>query len=343
MRVLLFALVLNIPASLCFSTGASNSLISRIKTIIIDHAASTAANSPPHRTSDATTIPIEKVLSTPGNDQILAPLLFYASDFIPRREMCVSAYNNFAQARHGDCIDLFDGYESKLIRCQVFNDGTSINVRWKASWIPAGSTWLYNLADAAGWTVTRKTPDSTTIATFSWRSVFGMFQKAAATGNITLPISSVEGNTVVSIVSNNKSKEEVVVDEAAADDNMANRDCCSIVSVRESIDLVSEADKSRLQNRRVAQELAMWIDVSRRPPSGELGITDADEWAGIVQQRILTGVVGAGMLDVDPNEDDSEGVVALLIFGVVTLAVIAISFEYFIVPEIVGGNAMAWQ
>ena len=105
--------------------------------------------------------------------------------------------------------------------------------------------------------------------------------------------------------------------------SMANHDCCKTFSLRKSIDLVSEVDKNRLQNRRVAQELASWMDVSRRPPA-----ETCDEWAGIVRERILTGVEGAGPLDVDLNEDDAEGGIALVVFGVICLSAVALLFEY---------------
>jgi len=86
--------------------------------------------------------------------------------------------------------------------------------------------------------------------------------------------------------------------------------------------------------------LASWIDVSRRPPLGmecDIIVDAEDEWVGIVRQRILTGVAGAGPLDVDPNEDDSEPIIAL-IFGIICVGALILSFEYFIVPEIVGGT-----
>ena len=132
----------------------------------------------------------------------------------------------------------------------------------------------------------------------------------------------VEGNTAISIGEKKGSDGSDVVN--------------FIISLKESIDLVSEADKGRLQNRRVAQEVASWIDVSRRPPEKEFGI-DANEWAGVVRQRMLMGVPGAGALDVDPNEDDVEGGIALLIFGVVCFGVLALSFEYFTLPDFGGG------
>lgn len=327
--LLILALSFTRPSEGFSAVPSSN--IHRIKSVIVDHS-SDAYSPSRYRKGDATTIPIEEVLPiitgiSSNNDANITEKVSYASDFVPLQDMSVSMVRKFTHSRHEDCIDLFDGYETNLIRCEVL-DETSLNVRWNASWIPAGSTWLYNLADLAGWDVTRKSPDPATIATFSWKSVFGMFQKAFATGNITLPISTVEGNTIVTIISRDES-----LDESSSNSRIAK---CGI-SLKESLDLVSEADKSRLQNRRVAQELASWIDVSRRPPL-ECGGIDTDEWAGIVRQRILTGVPGAGALDVDPNEDDSEGGIALFIFGVICLGALALSFEYFIMPEIVGGT-----
>ena len=75
--------------------------------------------------------------------------------------------------------------------------------------------------------------------------------------------------------------------------------------------------------------------MSRRPD--EFGINE-DEWAGMVRERILLGVPGAGSLDIDPNEDDGEGATALLIFGAFCSITLALSFQYFVAPEIVGGT-----
>ncbi len=74
-----------------------------------------------------------------------------------------------------------------------------------------------------------------------------------------------------------------------------------VISLRESIDPVAVADKNRLQNGRVAQELASWIDVSRRLPREEAlpGIAvaattddDMEEWASVVRQRMLAECAG---------------------------------------------------
>lgn len=85
--------------------------------------------------------------------------------------------------------------------------------------------------------------------------------------------------------------------------------------VNESIDLVEEANK--LQNRKVAQELVSWLDVSRRPPN-----QTEEDWAVLLQNRILSGVPNSGALDVDPNEDDTESILAI---GFILLAFAASS------------------
>lgn len=73
--------------------------------------------------------------------------------------------------------------------------------------------------------------------------------------------------------------------------------------------------------------------MSRRPRN-----VDREEWASQVRQRIISDVRGAGALDVDPNEDDSEGAIALLFFGFVSAVAVLLSFELFTLPEIIGGT-----
>ena len=267
--------------------------INRIKSIITNYDDNV----------DATVIPLKKIITTLGynfnineDDKIK---ITYTTDF-GSEKISSPTYTQFTKERHLDCINLFDGYNTCIIRCSAI-DTSTLNVRWNATWIPAGSTWLYTLADMANWNITRRVPDYTKISKFSgYKAVFVLFSQAVKTGCITLPISLVEGNTILSI----------------KDDDTVS------ISIKESIDLVSEADKCRLQNRRVGQELAEWLDVSRRPSS-----KDYDEWASIVRQRVLANVPGAGPLDVDPNEDDTEGVIVLA-FSAFCVAMLGITFQY---------------
>ena len=271
------------------SSAASNKHIdiNRIKCIITND-----------KFCDATVIPLEKILEINGSNKDDKIKITYTTDF-GSEEISTFTYTQFTKERHLDCINLFDGYDSCIIRCSAI-DTSTLNVRWNASWIPAGSTWLYSLASLVNWNVTRKVPDCTKISKFSgYKAIFALFQKAVNTGCITLPISLVEGNTLLSI-------NDYDYDTASCD--------IISISIKESIDLVSEADICRIQNRRVAQELSEWLDVSRRPPS-----IDYDEWASIVRQRVLTSVPGAGPLDVDPNEDDGEGVIVLAFSAFVLL------------------------
>ena len=285
----------------CFSVNAPTSSINnhvdinRIKSIITNDD-----------NIDATVIPLEKILEINGSNEDDKIKMTYTTDF-GSEEISISNYTKFTKERNFDCINLFDDYDNNIIRCETI-DTSTLNVRWNATWIPAGSTWLYSLADLANWNITRKVPDYTKISKFSgYKAIFTLFQKAFNTGCISLPISLVEGNTLLSI------KDD---DTASCDDGSVS------ISIKESIDLVSEADKCRIQNRRVGQELAEWLDVSRRPPS-----IDYDEWASIVRQRVLTNVPGAGPLDVDPNEDDREGVIVLA-FSAFCVAILSLSFQY---------------
>ena len=300
-----------------------------IRVAIVDRAARPG--------SDATTVPVRAILSAldpegrapaaaaagdgGGGDPPPAATVSYAADLVPRRNVPAPAFASWARARYGDCRALFDGYDTRLLRCEILPPAgapspspPAVSLRWRAEWTPPGSAWLYALARAAGWAVDRRSPDPARVATFNWAAVLKLFRSAFASGEITLPVSVVEGTTVVAVRWDPRG-------DARG----------TLVSVRESIDLVEEADGRRLRNRRAAQELAAWLDVARRPPdSGVAADEDADGWAGAVRARVLAGVPGAGALDVDPNEDDAAAGIAAALFGAVCLASLALSFEYFL-------------
>lgn len=306
----------SIPSASTSAGRIEGGQIDQIKSIIIDSRSNTQQLQQ-ERSRDASTIPIKQILRNDLGSNMMVSCVSYASDFTSTMKLSVSEYDKFTTSRHTDCINLFDNYKTNLIRCEKLNE-QSINIRWNATWIPSGSTWLFKLGEFAGWKISVKSPDPAVRSKFSWKAVFDTFSNAFATGNITLPISCVEGNTILTI------KQASDVADSGGD---------FTVTIKESIDLVSEADKNRIQNRRVAQELAAWIDVARRPPK-----FNVDDWAGMVRQRILSSVPGTGALDVDPNESDSDGVVALVLFGFISVIVLGISFQFFTMPELVGGT-----
>lgn len=258
---------------------------------------------------DRSSIPVDFVLSEfkeSLTDNINEDFVSFGSNLVARYDIDASLYAETIKKRHGDCQSLFDGYTTRLVRCEVL-DESSCNIRWNVTFIPSGSTWLYSLAKSVGWEVRTKSPDPSSVAMFSWRPVFSLFQRAFETGSVTLPIVLIEGSTRLFL-----SRTGLLISE--------------------TVDLIEEADNKRLQNRRVAQELASWLDVSRRPKN-----IDREEWASQVRQRILSDVRGAGALDIDQNEDGSEGAIALLIFGVVSVVAVLLSFELFTLPEVIRG------
>ena len=79
--------------------------------------------------------------------------------------------------------------------------------------------------------------------------------------------------------------------------------------------------------------VAEYLDVARRPDD-----VDPDEWAASVRARVLAGVPGAGVLDVepmDPEDGGREPAVALVAFALVT-GVAAVAVAGFVSGEATG-------
>ena len=70
-------------------------------------------------------------------------------------------------------------------------------------------------------------------------------------------------------------------------------------------------------NRLVAEALSIFLDVCRRPDTA-----DPDEWAAAVRSRVL---VGMGVMDLQPNEDDTESAIALAFFATAIAASMALT------------------
>lgn len=259
--------------------------------------------------------------STTVSARALAPVFRYRGELATIGSP--KAYAAAAARWKTDGEDLFSNYHTEVTRCtQLADDPDAVAVRWRASWSPETVLWLERLASLAGWSLERFEPPSDRVSTFSWRAVFELLSTALTSGVLRLPLAAVEGRAVVR------------VDEAT-------RRC---TAVSETIDLLAEADAGRLLNRKVAQELAAWLDVCRRPED-----VDADEWAAAVRSRCLSGVPGAGVLDVDPIEDGPASVAA---FGLLSAALLAASvgavgretgvFGASICDEVAGGASDGW-
>lgn len=209
------------------------------------------------------------------------------------------AYAAAQQRWNADGRELFHGYRTEVLRCaELASDVNIVAVRWRASWSPEGVVWLENVANVCGWELERFDIGDLRgeLSTFSWRAVGSLLSTAVTTGQLRLPLANVEGRT------------ELRIDPATQ----------KVVSLTERVDLVADADGGRLLNRKVAQELAAWLDVCRRPCA-----VDPDEWAATVRSRCLSGVPGAGVLDVDPSEDGPAAaavfaLVAALLLGALT-------------------------
>lgn len=209
---------------------------------------------------------------------------------------------------HADCARLLDGYSTSVTRCSTLGSENRVGVNWEAEWRPVTSEWLAGLAAVLQWRVTRAPLDPEAVKTFSWRGVGRLLWQAVRTGEIRLPSAVVQGRWVLTL-------DEEVEDGAAG----------LVILAEESLSQVDLASASRLRNRRVAQDVAEWLDVARRP-----GGVAPEVWEGRVRDAVLSGVPGARPLDIDPSEDPTDGVlafgavalVAATLFGMATSAVL---------------------
>lgn len=286
----IYLIVVNVTSAFAFNLVSSKD----VRSLLLSHA------SIPN--SDNTRIP-KTLFKSLQHDFESIPIT-YKSDFGEANEKYTcKQYLAMASEAHEACLDLFDSYDTSLMRCEQLGYDNSCQeymLRWKATWQMSSSAWLYNFADLMGFNVIQAVPDSSSIVTFSWKNVFIVFAHAFETGNITLPIAQVEGSTRLKLT-NDK------------------------ITIEESYDLIREVDLSRLQNRKTAQEFASWLDVSRKPKG-----KSREDWEGIIRSRVLNNVVGTGVLDIDPNEDDQEGASAILVFGGMLILSLVFTYNIFL-------------
>ena len=173
-------------------------------------------------------------------------------------------------------------------------------VKYNASWTPPSAAWLLSVASAWPGVEAAPTPYADRygqVSTFSWKGVVKLFQDAAATGRLRVPLALIEGRAILKF-----------------DDDGA------LTAVSDEIYFADLCRRGQLRNRRCAQDLRLFLEVCRRPPS-----RDAIDWADAVDDALPWRIIpGSAALDLDDNEDDIGPVVAFVIFaGVATLALTA--------------------
>ena len=184
-------------------------------------------------------------------------------------------------------------------------------VRWNATWTPDAARWL--LAVAAAWPGVAATPTSyadrcRAVSSFSWRKVFELFRSAARTGELRVPLATVEGTTTLTF-----------------------DDTGELRRVDEALFFADLLRRGQLQNRRCAADLRSFLEVCRRPPG-----TTADAWADAVAEALpWASVPGSGSLDIEPSDDGGGEVVAFAAVVVAGLAALSAT----IAPLLLGPSA----
>ena len=173
-------------------------------------------------------------------------------------------------------------------------------VKYNASWTPPSAAWLLSVASAWPGVEAAPTPYADRygqVSTFSWKGVVKLFQDAAATGRLRVPLALIEGRAILKF-----------------DDDGA------LTAVSDEIYFADLCRRGQLRNRRCAQDLRLFLEVCRRPPG-----RDAIDWADAVDDALpWRNVPGSSSLDVDDNEDDIGPVLAFVgLAAVATLALTA--------------------
>ena len=252
---------------------------------------------------------VARVRSWLQRDASMLPPEAVAPNIIFESDCCsisgAAAYSAAAERWHADAEKLLQPYRSTCVRC-AWLDERSVSVRWRAEWVPSTLAWAPSLAWLLQWRIERYDIDPTMVSTFRWGAIARLFRRAFVTGTLRLPAAAVEGSA------------RLTLDDAGE----------LVVLHRETIDLVGLSDASMLQNRRVAQDVAEFLDVARRPDS-----IAPEDWSATVRARVLTGVPGAGVLDIEPTEGGAEAAAAVSAFAVVAAVGIAVS------AALIGGEA----
>ena len=209
-------------------------------------------------------------------------------------------YSKSATRWHSESRDSLLDYQTTVLRVASIGDN-EVSVRWRAQWSADRSKWLVALAQALRWEIVLIDVNPREVSQFSWAKVGQLFATALSTGKLRLAASAVEGTARLTLTPCQEESTYVVT------------------SHRETIDLVELADAGALYNRRSAEDVATFLDF-RRPCRAE-----PDAWADQVRARVLSGVPGAGPLDIEPMADEREGLVALVAFAILMSAALSAS------------------
>lgn len=215
-----------------------------------------------------------------------------------------ASYRDNAARWSQDGFEILPELEFTVVRVSALPPSGSgppaVAVKWRVTWDPETLAPLLALARAMRWEVVRFSPPSDVISKFSAARLAKLFWTATTQGTIRLPRAEVEGRALL----------------------LFDADSGRCVGHRESLPLLIECDAERLVNRLVASNFAAFLDVCRRPEH-----VDPDDWAGLVRRRVLPGT-GAGVMDIQPNEDDSEGIVAIAFFFLAVSGSLALTASF---------------
>jgi hypothetical protein len=182
-------------------------------------------------------------------------------------------------------------------------------VRWSASFVPAKTRALYDLA--LNWPFGELEIEKRDIldkigetSRFTYRALFRVLARAVREKKMRIPIAKIEG-----------------VSELTFDDDG------KLTRHVERLTLVREMNAGRVRNKRIARDVLEYLD-AWKPPGMSL-----ERWDEIVEDKVdVYGVPGMRQLDVDGLEEDFadggrvEDATALL--GFFTLIVLAFGFGF---------------
>ena len=180
-------------------------------------------------------------------------------------------------------------------------------VKYNASWTPPSAAWLVAVARLWPGVEPAPTPYADRygeVSKFSWKGVVKIFQDAARTGRLRVPLALIEGRATLKF------------DDVGA-----------LTAVVDDIFFADTCRRGQLRNRRCAQDLRLFLEVCRRPPG-----RDVVEWTDAVEDALpWGGIPGSAPRDVDDNEDDP------ILFAVAFVGIAALA-SYALTAALLGGG-----